>query len=192
MDELQLDLREAKLLMNIKEALHVEGVAGGARIQSVGLPRGTYEVALLLAVAAFQRFVTDLFLETAKRRLRLSERDFERYRRNTERLLGNPSPSNISKLFGYIGVFDVFDEKSQEDERITSRLGSIVSYRHAVVHGSALDRFDKEPLGTWSNDLYTPDPRDTTAAISEIIDFMELSAARLHLSVSSKLATLRL
>lgn len=187
MNHPEIDLREVKLLMKIEETLHVEGGVGVINFHRVGLPKGTYEIAQLLAVAGFERFVTNLFLEAARIRLNLNEGEVERYRDNSKRLLANPSPEVIEKCFGYIGIFDVFQTDCEIDQRIRSRLGTILTERNRVAHGNAIDRFDVEPAGTWSGSLFTSDPRDRKEAIVELIDFFEGASNRLTSSIHARL-----
>lgn len=174
MKKIHIDLREFNLLYAIAERYSIEAGDGMVTFKNAGLPRGTYKIAEVLAVAAFERFIREIFMETASKVLKIPPNLQEKYASNISRKFQSPNSEVIKEMFGLIGVFGIYDIESSRfvPSDIKHRLDRILLSRNLTSHGKNSEEFEKE-LGnaTWApiNDF---DPlSDKVTKIKDLEDF---------------------
>lgn len=187
--EINLKLREAGIFEMLNERWHIDNKPGVVEIKNAGLPPGTLEVVLILSCAGLQRFIQELFLESARVVLGLNPTEITKFQKNPSYRVGNPNPKNIANIFITLGVFDIF---SPEDGdlligNLASKINDLVNTRNRAVHGSSSDNFDDHDNAfnkIWLSAM--PDKIVTKEEVHEIMLLFEDFASNLYDKVKTK------
>jgi hypothetical protein len=161
----RIDLREVAILELIEESRFAEGGVGVVTIRSCGLPKGTYEVAMILACAGLQRFVEELFVETARTLLQPFEPDIPLLRSSFLRW-GNPNFENIARLFSRLGM--KLELQSTNESLTAKKIDTFVTRRNRAVHGQRYDSFEPNPNPYWASSRASPSEEDTKVGLQNM------------------------
>lgn len=121
-----------------------KGKPGKRLLFQDGSPEGEAVIrsTVVMLSASLQVFVEEVFLETSILALGDFDTDeaVERYR-STWKRWGNPSAGNITNLFRRLGIDDVFDGLSWQNQAtptLKKNLNEINQVRNGVAHGGPL------------------------------------------------------
>ena len=137
----EIDLHFVDELIEVRRIQHGGGrgappIQGGHRI-GTSINRSC----IVMLSALLQSYVEEVFGEAARRtfpRLNVDDAHYEKYWKQMKDW-GNPSGSNVRKLFLKIGILDVFDGLSWQGtntEKIWTQLETLNQIRNQIAHGT--------------------------------------------------------